>query len=108
MFNVERRIYGVWLDSTLIGYIGLKDPTDAIPEIQIEFAPEYHRQGYGYEALCKMVDQFFAMGYQCLRYVVVPANKASVALVEKVGGQLQQPNTEIERVLFRTYFIHSH
>ena len=106
--NGERLVYGIWLESTLIGYIGLKNHTAPIPEIQIEFDPEYQHQGYGYEALSKMIDHFFAVGHKCLRYLVKPSNKASIALVEKVGGQLQQPNTEIERVLFRTYFIHSH
>lgn len=106
--NGEHLYYGIWLASKLIGYLGLKNYTDPLPEVQIEFAPEYQNQGYGYEALSKMIDHFFAAGYQCLRYVVQPFNKASISLVEKVGGQLQPPDSEVERILLRTYLIHSH
>ena len=106
--NGEHLVYGIWLESTLIGYIGLKNHTDPTPEIQIEFDPEYQNQGYGYESLSKMIDYFFAMGYKRLRYVVQPFNKAGIALVEKVGGQLQPPDSEAERILLRTYLIHSH
>lgn len=106
--NGERLVYGIWLESTLIGYIGLKNHTAPIPEIQIEFDPEYQHQGYGYEALSKMIDHFFAVGHKCLRYLVKPSNKASIALVEKVGGQLQPPDSEVERILLKTYLIHSH
>ena len=42
-----------------------------------------------------------------LHYLVKPSNKASIALVEKVGGQLQPPDSEVERILLRTYLIHS-
>lgn len=103
--NGECLFFGVWLDSTLIGYIGLKNHTGPTPEIQIEFDPEYQHRGYGYEALSKMIDHFFVMGHNCLRYVVKPSNKASIALVEKVGGQLQSPDSEVERLLLRTYLI---
>ena len=105
--NGERLVYGIWLDSTLIGYLGLKNPSDPVPEIQIEFDPEYQNQGYGYEALSKMIDHLFAVGHKCLRYIVKPSNKASIALVEKVGGELQPPDSEVERILLRTYLIHS-
>jgi RimJ/RimL family protein N-acetyltransferase len=105
--NGEQLVYGIWLESTLIGYIGLKNHTAPIPEIQIEFDPEYQHQGYGYEALSKMIDHFFVVGHKCLRYLVKPSNKASIALVEKVGGQLQPPDSEVERILLRTYLIHS-
>ena len=100
-------VYGIWLGSELIGYIGLKNPTAPVPEIQIEFDPTYQNQGYGYEVLTNMVDHFFSLGYEQLRYVVQTSNKASIALVEKVGGQLQPPDSEVERILLRTYLIHS-
>lgn len=101
-------VYGIWLGSELIGYIGLKNPTAPIPEIQIEFDPAYQNQGYGYEVLSNMVDHFYSLGYEQLRYVVQTSNKASIALVEKIGGQLQPPDSEVERILLRTYLIHSH
>ena len=99
------KIYGIWFDSTLIGYVGLKNFDEPIPEIQIEFDPRYHHQGYGYEALSAMVQHFFDQGIKCLRYVVIPTNKASIALVEKIGGQLQPPGSNVERILLRTYHI---
>ena len=76
-----------------------------LPDLQIELAPSYQRQGYGYEFLSTLTKYLFNSGYTCFRYAVMPNNQASIALVEKIGGQLLEPESEVERLLFRTYYI---
>lgn len=97
--------YGAWSGSEMIGYITLNNCTAEMPDLQIELAPGYQGQGYGYEFLSSLIDYLFGAGYSCFRYAVMPNNIASIALVEKVGGILQNPNSEAERLLFKTYHI---
>ena len=89
----------------MIGYISLTNYTSQLPDLQIELAPAYQGQGYGYEFLSSLIDHLFATGYTRFRYAVMPNNKASIALVEKAGGRLQEPVSEAERLLLRTYHI---
>ena len=97
--------YGAWSGSEMIGYITLNNCTSKMPDLQIELAPAYQGQGYGYEFLSSLTDYLFGTGYSCFRYAVMPNNAASIALVEKVGGILQVPSSESERLLFKTYHI---
>lgn len=97
--------YGAWSGSEMIGYITLNNCTSEMPDLQIELAPAYQGQGYGYEFLSSLTDYLFGIGYICFRYAVMPNNAASIALVEKVGGILQVPSSESERLLFKTYHI---
>ena len=98
-------VYGGFLEDGLIGYVSLAR-CDDMPEIQIELLPEYHGQGLGYEMLNQVVrlahDEF---GIETFKYVVNPANKASIALVEKVGGVLQEPKSYAEEMLLKTYVL---
>ena len=103
--NGDTISYGAWLGSEMIGYISLTNYTSQLPDLQIELAPAYQGQGYGYEFLSSLIDHLFATGYTCFRYAVMPKNKASIALVEKAGGRLQEPVSEAERLLLRTYHI---
>lgn len=97
--------YGAWLASEMIGYITLNNYTSEMPDLQIEMDPVYQGQGYGYEFLSALTKHLFDNGYAKFRYAVMPNNAASIALVEKVGGTLQTPDSNAERLLFRTYHI---
>ncbi|MBQ5797379.1 MAG: hypothetical protein IIW15_05050, partial [Firmicutes bacterium] len=44
-------------------------------------------------------------GIDRFKYVVNPANKASIALVEKLGGVLQEPKSYAEEMLLKTYVL---
>lgn len=97
--------YGAWIGSEMIGYVTLHNCDGELPDLQIEISPSYQGKGYGYEFLSALIDHLFMMGYNKFRYAVVPNNVASIALVEKIGGVLQQPESEAERLLLRTYHI---
>lgn len=97
--------YGAWFGAEMIGYITLNNCNAEMPDLQIELAPTYHGQGFGFEFLSELLDYLFATGYTCFRYAVMPNNAASIALVEKVGGILQAPESEAEGLLLKTYHI---
>ena len=107
-------VYGGFLNGKLISYVSLagdKSVTDGsdeakIPEIQIEVLPEYHGQGFGYEMLSRVVRLAHdELGIETFKYVVNPANTVSIALVEKVGGVLQEPKSYAEEMLLKTYVL---
>jgi RimJ/RimL family protein N-acetyltransferase len=88
----------------MIGYIALVNCTAKVPELQIEIAPDYQGKGYGYEFLKAVLRSVFKKhGYDAIRYTVLPSNGASIALVRKVDAILQNPASEAERILIKTY-----
>ncbi len=98
--------FGAWYGEKIVGYVTILRCIDNIPEIQIEILGEYQHRGFGFELLFNLLKEMFvAEQAKYLRYVVVPTNKASIALVEKLGGELQPPKSEVEKILFRTYWI---
>lgn len=98
-------VYGGFLDDELVGYVTLTRCTD-MPEIQIEVLPEYHGQGFGHEMLCQVIRLAYdELGVEMFKYVVNPANRASIALVERLGGILQAPKSYAEEMLLKTYIL---
>jgi RimJ/RimL family protein N-acetyltransferase len=101
-------LYGAWLNEKMIGYIALVNCAAKVPELQIEIAPDYQGKGYGYEFLKAVLRSVFKKhGYDAIRYTVLPSNEASIALVKKVGAFLQEPASEAEKILLRTYLVSS-
>lgn len=104
--NGESDIYGAWLDTRFVGFIALVNCKSELPEVQIEIAPEYQNQGYGYEFLFSLLKELFREGkYTQLRYTVLPTNEASINLITKIGAFLQEPESIAEEKLFKTYHI---
>lgn len=101
----DARSYGAWIGSEMIGFVTLHNYTSPMPDLQIELAPAYQGKGYGYEFLSELINYLFHTEFSCFHYAVFPNNSASIALVEKIGGVLQEPESEAERLLFRTYLI---
>ena len=104
--NGNSDIYGAWKDDNLIGFIALINGESGTPELQIEIAPPFQNQGYGFEFLHALLDHLFeTRNFQYIRYTVLPNNKASISLVNKIGALLQEPKSEAERLLICTYHI---
>ena len=98
--------YGAWINGRLIGFATLLECSGDIWEMQVEISPEYQHRGYGYEFLSHLLPVLLAdPKISCIRYTVIPSNKASVALIEKLGAELQEPETIAEKILLRTYMI---
>ena len=99
------RVYGGFLKDELIAYVSLACCED-MPEIQIEVLPGYQGRGFGYEMLERAIRMAFEeFALTKLKYVVIPSNLPSIALVEKLGGVLQEPKSYAEEMLLRTYVI---
>lgn len=99
-------IYGAWKDDTLIGFISIINGESGTPELQIEIAPPFQNQGYGFEFLNTLLNYLLERkDYQYIRYTVLPNNKASISLVERIGAALQAPKSDAERLLICTYHI---
>lgn len=104
--NGSSEIYGAWKKKTLIGFISLVNVDSGTPEIQIEIAPKYQNKGYGYEFLSAVMEHLFEeQRFSYVRYTVLPNNDASIALVKRIGAFLQEPKSEAEKMLIRTYHI---
>lgn len=51
-------IYGAWKNDTLIGFISLINGESGTPELQIEIAPPFQNQGYGFEFLGALLNYY--------------------------------------------------
>ena len=99
-------IYGAWKDDTLIGFISLINGESGTPELQIEIAPPFQNQGYGFEFLKALLNYIFEIkNFRYIRYTVLPNNNASIALIQRIGAVLQTPKSDAERLLICTYHI---
>jgi len=99
------KVYGGFLNGDLIAYVSLARCED-MPEIQIEVLPEYQGKGFGTEMLKHSVKLAFEeLAVTKLKYVVIPSNLPSIALVETLGGVLQEPKSYAEEMLLKTYVI---
>jgi [ribosomal protein S5]-alanine N-acetyltransferase len=70
-----------------IGTVGLYNrPGLSIPDIGFAFLPCFERQGYGYESASAIRDAGFEQfGLQKISAITLPANIASVGLLQKLG-----------------------
>ena len=99
-------IFGAWKEDTLIGFIALVNGESGTPELQIEIAPSFQNNGYGFEFLNALLIYLFEnKEYKYIRYTVMPNNNPSISLVDHIGAILQSPKSEAERLLIRTYHI---
>ena len=99
-------IYGAWVDEILVGFIAIVNGESGTPELQIEIAPKHQNKGYGFEFLNALIPYLFChRNFKYIQYTVLPNNAASISLITKIGATLQEPKSEAERRLIRTYHI---
>lgn len=104
--NGNSEIYGAWDNDVLVGFVALVNGESGTPELQIEIAPKFQNKGYGFEFLKALLKHLFERNdFQYIRYTVLPNNKPSIALVNRIGGLLQTPKSDAERLLICTYHI---
>lgn len=99
-------IYGAWKSKTLLGFVSIVNAESRTPELQIEIAPNFQNKGYGFEFLSALLEHLFEeRDFQYIRYTVIPNNEPSIALIENIGALHQEPKSEAEKLLIRTYHI---
>ena len=104
--DAKETSYGAFIGDVMIGYVSLSDINSEMPEVRMELLPEYQHRGYGYEFLSAIIDKLKREeGPKRLLCLIFPDNKASIALVEKIGGVLQSPKSRAEEILLRIYHI---
>lgn len=104
--NGNSEIYGTWKNDVLVGFVALVNGESNTPELQIEIAPRFQNKGYGFEFLKALLKYLFEKNdFQYIRYTVLPNNKPSIALVNRIGASLQTPKSDAERLLICTYHI---
>lgn len=70
-----------------VGYCGIKNLTQEIPELEIELLSKYRKHGYGFQALSLLMDQFSKItGENVFRSRVEVDNYASQFLHRKLGA----------------------
>ncbi|MBC6996209.1 GNAT family N-acetyltransferase [Neolewinella lacunae] len=73
-------------DGALLGTVGVyKRPELESPDFGFALLPEYHRQGYAYEASLACLDYARAVGHTELLAITLPENAASNGLLQKLG-----------------------
>lgn len=91
-------------DDKVIGYFQYMDIDTPTPNVGLGFVYEYRHQGYGTELLHGAVDVLrHAGGYKDITYVASVHNPNSIALVEKCGGILQEPEFPHLHFFFKEY-----
>ena len=104
--DCESVTYGAWRNHNLIGVIAVVNDCHGTPELEIYMLPEYQGQGYGFEFLRALLKELFLeKKYRFFQYRVSNDNSASINLVKKLGGIVQPPRTELEKILMQVYRI---
>ena len=88
---------------TLIGGLGFLGPPDAAGETEIGFSllSDYHRQGYGPEAISTLVD--WAFSHPELKMLVIrtlPLHRPSIRVAEKLRFQFVGPGPDPDTVAY--------
>ena len=94
-------------DGVILGNVGVYNrPGLDNMDFGFAFLPQYHGQGYAYEAGLAGLKWAEAQGHQELLAITLPENKPSLKLLEKLGFQrepalIQLPNDEAKLVLLK-------
>ena len=106
--STDKKRFSAW-DRTgdLVAYAGATSWSTGAPELQITVMPEFQGQGYATEFLSALIPwafQNYDLDHFIYRHLV--DNVRSGRLVAKLGGVLQEPNSPIEGLTSKTYFIY--
>ncbi|MEM9527769.1 MAG: GNAT family N-acetyltransferase [Bacteroidota bacterium] len=84
-------------DGVILGNVGVyKRPGLELPDFGFAFLPQFHGQGYAYEASLSALAYAQQEGHQELLAITLPHNLPSLRLLKKLGfrqeGEVQIPN----------------
>ena len=102
----ERFVYGIYLETKLIGFINdveikwpVNEKTDEEgAEIELGYVidPSYKNQGFATEVLAAAIKALFAAGFSVVRTGAFEENAASMRVMEKCGMMRLEQEEEIE------------
>ena len=91
----ERFIYGISLDTRLIGFLNETKKDETRIELGYVIHPDWQNEGCMTEALAAAVEALFSMGYQAVGAGFFEGNDASRRVMEKCGLRLAGWSEEI-------------
>lgn len=94
--NVNRFVYGIYLNTTLIGFINDVEITDTSIEVGYVIHPDHQNQGYMTEALIACIEELFRIGYTTIKAGYFEENLASGRVMEKSGMHKVEHTDTIE------------
>lgn len=90
--------YGIYLHTTLIGFINDCGIEDTTIEIGYVIHPDYQGQGYATEAVYAVIHALKTMGFHTIRAGFFAENTASRRVMEKCG---MKPIDSVETITYR-------
>ena len=93
---VDRFVYGIYRENTLVGLMNDVEIRDGAIELGYAFHPEHWNQGYATEALQAAIDTLHRMGYHTVRTGAFPENLASIRVMEKAGMTRLKETEDVE------------
>ena len=81
--NLERFLYGIYLNEKLIGFINDVEIIEDEIELGFVIHPKYHNFGYATEVLKKCIEELFNIGYETIKAGAFEENIASIKVMEK-------------------------
>lgn len=92
----ERFVYGIYLESQLIGILNEVETSETEIELGYVIHPDHHGNGYATEALQAAIAALLNMGYSAVRAGAFEENAASIRVMEKCGMRRLPQTEEVE------------
>jgi RimJ/RimL family protein N-acetyltransferase len=92
----DRYVFGIFLDSKLIGLLNDTEICGKTIEVGYALHPDYHGRGFSTEALGAVIPYLFAEGFDQVLAGAFETNTASTRVMEKCGMSRTKMTSEIE------------
>ena len=92
----DRYVFGILLDSKLIGLLNDTEICGKTIEVGYALHPDYHGRGFATESLGAVIPYLFAEGFDQILAGAFETNMASTRVMEKCGMKRTKMTSEIE------------
>lgn len=92
----ERFVYGIYLETQLIGILNEVETGESEIELGYAIHPDHKGNGYATEALRAAIDALLNMGYKAVHAGAFEDNAASIRVMEKCGMRRLPQTEEVE------------
>ena len=92
----SRYVFGIFLDSKLIGLLNDTEICGKTIEVGYALHPDYHSRGFATEALGAVIPYLFAEGFDQILAGAFETHTASTRVMEKCGMKRTKMTSEIE------------
>lgn len=93
--DLNRFVYGIYLDEKVIGFINDVEIKDDEIELGYVISPKYKNNGYATEVLAASINLLFEIGYHVVKAGAFVENIASIKVMKKCGMSITGEYEEI-------------